>query len=103
MATESKKTDLSKDLNHDGIVDASDDRSRDLNRDGVIDSLDRQERDVNHDNVIDSTDRKQKVDANQTQNAVGTTLGWTKDDQSWKRPETSNTQSQSQSRRIGGV
>jgi len=103
MATEPKKTDLSKDLNHDGIVDSADDRSRDLNRDGVIDSVDRQEKDLNHDNVIDSTDRKQKVDANQTQ--VGTKLGWTKDDdaQAWKRPETSNSQAQSQSRKIGGV
>jgi hypothetical protein len=86
-----QKPDPSRDLDHNGIVDAADDRSRDLDRDGVIDTADRQEKDLNRDNVIDGTDQKQK----QAQK-VGTTMGWSKDGESWKPPEEANKQAQQQ-------
>lgn len=85
------KPDLSRDLDHNGIVDALDDRSRDLDRDGVIDTADRQEKDLNRDNVIDGTDQKQ-----QQQQKVGTAMGWTKDGESWTPPEQTNKVQQQQ-------
>ncbi|RBP42677.1 hypothetical protein DES53_106386 [Roseimicrobium gellanilyticum] len=79
------KPDLSRDLDHNGIVDASDDRSRDLDRDGVIGTGDRQEKDLNRDNKIDGSDQtKQEVPK------VGTVLGYTKDGESWTPPEQNN-------------
>lgn len=79
------KPDLSRDLDHNGIVDSLDDRSRDLDRDGVIDNADRQEKDLNRDNKIDGADQtKQQVPK------VGTVLGYTKDGDSWTPPEQNN-------------
>ena len=79
------KPDLSRDLDHNGIVDAADDRSRDLDRDGVIDTADRQEKDLNRDNVIDGTDQTK-----QQAPKVGTVMGWSKDGESWTPPEQTN-------------
>jgi len=89
--------DLSRDLNHDGKVDGADDPSRDLDHDGRIDAMDRVEEDINHDHIIDSTDRELET----AMPKVGTTLGWNKDGQSWKRPETSQSQQQSLGPKVG--
>ena len=86
------KPDLTRDLDHNGLVDALDDRSRDLDRDGVIDTGDRPQKDLNHDNLIDGTDQQQ-----QAKNNVGTDLGWTKNQGSWTPLEAAKTQQQSQS------
>ncbi len=85
------KTDLSRDLDHNGLVDAADDRSRDLDRDGVIDTADRSQKDLNHDNLIDGTDQQL-----QAKNNVGTDLGWTKNQGSWTPAEPAKVQQQSQ-------
>lgn len=67
------KRDLSRDLNRDGIVDASDDPSRDLDHNGIIDSADRQERDMNHDHIIDGSDQV-------AQGNVGAVMGLSDDE-----------------------
>lgn len=90
------KPDLSRDLDHNGLVDAADDRSRDLDHDGVIDSGDRLEKDLNDDNSIDGTDQKQPI-----RQSVGTALGWNKDGGSWKPPETNIAQQQKQGPKVG--
>lgn len=83
------KPDLSRDLDHNGIVDAADDRSRDLDRDGVIDAGDRQEKDLNHDNKIDGADQKTETPK------VGTVMGWSKEEgEGWRPPEEANKQQQ---------
>ena len=88
---EASKPDPARDLDHNGIVDAADDRSRDLNRDGVLDADDRSVNDLNHDNAIDGTDQKlegkQKLQPTQK---VGEAIGWSNDGGSWQPPENSN-------------
>lgn len=88
--------DPTRDLDHNGIVDALDDRSRDLDHDGIIDAEDRAVNDLNNDHIIDSTDRQLMNDASQTQKKVGTTMGWTKSGETWQPPENTNSQDQSQ-------
>ncbi|WP_395735989.1 hypothetical protein [Prosthecobacter sp.] len=73
MPTPPKKTDLSRDLDHDGDVDLADDRSRDLDHDGVIDSADEEEADIDRDHDIDATDRTLAA-----KKSVGEALGMTK-------------------------
>jgi hypothetical protein len=90
-----EKPDLSRDLDHNGIVDAADDRSRDLNHDGVIDGNDRQERDLNHDNVIDGTD--QELQARQN---VGASMGWSNEGGSWKPLENDESQKRKQEPKV---
>lgn len=91
-----KKTDLTRDLDHNGIVDASDDRSRDLDRDGVIDTADRSQMDLNGDNLIDGTDQKLG-----TKITVGTDMGWTKENGAWTANEANKVQQQGRGPKVG--
>ena len=92
------KPDLTRDLDHNGIVDALDDPSRDLDHDGIIDADDRAVNDLDGDHVIDSTDRQMK--ANAAQQNVGEKLGWTTTDDAWKRSENTEAQKQADTTKI---
>ncbi|MDB6140643.1 MAG: hypothetical protein JWO94_3715 [Verrucomicrobiaceae bacterium] len=93
--------DPSRDLNHDGIVDAADNPIGDRNHDGIIDSTDDEAEDRNHDHIIDSTDREPAVEQAQAQNSVGASMGWSKNEQCWERPETAQAQTQAQAAKLG--
>lgn len=85
MATPSKKSNSSRDLDRDGDVDLADDVSNDLNRDGRIDANDREEFDLDHDNDIDAADRELKQKQDAKGQSVGASLGWNKGGQAWNK------------------
>jgi hypothetical protein len=81
------RPDFSKDLDHDGDIDAGDNRIDDLNHDGRIDGSDSEALDLDHDNDIDGKDRVIEEQAPEEKESVGARLGWSKAGDTWTRPE----------------